>query len=100
MKDVREGLAGERPPLAYTTVMTVLDRLARRGAVERRKHGRRFLYKPRMDREHARRLAVRELVDTYFGGSVASLRAHLAQESPSVVGTDADPSEILDPTLL
>jgi hypothetical protein len=33
-------------PLAYTTVMTLLDRLARKGALSRRQAGRPFLYIP------------------------------------------------------
>src|SRR5277367_3767723 len=36
VKDVRKALTGNRN-LAYTTVMTVLDRLARKGGVSRRK---------------------------------------------------------------
>lgn len=76
VKDVR-GVITENRNLAYTTVMTVLERLARRGAVERKKSGRAFLYLPVMGREQARRLAVKELADTYFDGSVEGLRAYL-----------------------
>lgn len=76
VKDVRDVLTENRS-LAYTTVMTVLDRLVRRGAVERRKDGRAFVYSAVLDREHARRLAVKELVETYFSGSEQALRAYL-----------------------
>jgi predicted transcriptional regulator len=44
-------------PLAYTTVMTTLDRLYKKGMLERRKSERAFLYAPRMTRaqwEHQR----------------------------------------------
>ncbi len=40
-----------RPALAYTTVMTVLDRLHDKGFVAREKSGRAFLYRPRVARE-------------------------------------------------
>jgi predicted transcriptional regulator len=40
-----------RPALAYTTVMTVLDRLHDKGFVSRAKEGRAFLYRPRIDRD-------------------------------------------------
>lgn len=36
---------------AYTTVMTVLARLAEKGMLVREKDGRNFVYRPAMDRE-------------------------------------------------
>ncbi|MBZ5724226.1 MAG: BlaI/MecI/CopY family transcriptional regulator [Acidobacteriia bacterium] len=44
-------------PLAYTTVMTTLDRLFKKGLLDRRKAERAFLYSPRLSRiewEHKR----------------------------------------------
>jgi predicted transcriptional regulator len=37
-------------PLAYTTVMTTLDRLYKKGLLERRKSERAFFYHPRLSR--------------------------------------------------
>ena len=54
VKDVRQALTGSRP-LAYTTVMTVLDRLTRKGGVARRKVGRAFVYVPVLSRGVLRR---------------------------------------------
>jgi predicted transcriptional regulator len=45
VRDVHELLAHERD-LAYTTVMTVLDRLAKKGFVVRNLDGRAWLYRP------------------------------------------------------
>lgn len=104
VRAVREELAPKRP-LAYTTVMTMLDRLARKQAVSRRKVGRSFVYTPLISREDIRQLAVRELVDTLFDGSRQSLAAYMAGESkafPSItieVETGAA-GERLDETLL
>ncbi len=39
------------PDLAYTTLMTTLDRLYRKGVVLRHPHGRAFVYEPRCSRE-------------------------------------------------
>ena len=39
-------LMPEFPHAAYTTLMTTLDRLHRKGVLERRKDGRAFLYRP------------------------------------------------------
>jgi predicted transcriptional regulator len=44
-------------PLAYTTVMTTMDRLFKKGVLNRRKFDRAFLYAPRLSRsewEHKR----------------------------------------------
>ena len=60
-------------PLAYTTIMTVLDRLVRKGKLTRRKVGRAFVYSPEASRDSMRRAALRELVDGYFDGSEAQL---------------------------
>ena len=43
--DVHEYLAKSRT-IAYTTVMTIMSRLADKGILDRRKEGRRFIYKP------------------------------------------------------
>jgi predicted transcriptional regulator len=77
VKDVRAELASRRD-LAYTTVMTLLDRLARKGAVSRRKTGRLFLYSALLPQDLLRRLAVGELVDSLFGGSPEALLEFLS----------------------
>ena len=42
------------PGVAYTTLMTTLDRLHRKGVLAREKQGRAFLYAPRDSRERFR----------------------------------------------
>jgi BlaI family penicillinase repressor len=100
VKDVRLGLAESRD-LAYTTVMTVLDRLARKGGVVRRKVGRSFLYSPALSRENLRSLAVRGLVDNFFDGSESALMAYLREgDSGAAIQSDGDSEVALDPALL
>jgi BlaI family transcriptional regulator, penicillinase repressor len=70
--DVRR-IVAETRPLAYTTIMTVLDRLVRKGRLTRRKQGRAFVYAPEGTRDSLRRAAVRELIDGFFDGSEAEL---------------------------
>jgi len=43
-------LTSRFPDTAYTTLMTTLDRLHRKGLLERRKAGRAFYYRPRWTR--------------------------------------------------
>lgn len=50
VKDVHATLAGERE-IAYTTVMTVMSRLADKGILERQQEGRAYLYTPTQSRE-------------------------------------------------
>ncbi len=63
--------------LAYTTVMTVMDRLARKGMVEREKDGRAHRYRPRLTEQQARYNAVENLVTNFFQGSREQLASHL-----------------------
>ena len=44
VREIRDRLAA-RFPRAYTTIMTIMDRLARKGVVERRKAGRAYVYR-------------------------------------------------------
>jgi predicted transcriptional regulator len=55
-------------PLAYTTVMTVMTRLAEKGVLDRRKQGRGFVYEARAP--DAAGLAVKEVLDTYGDAAV------------------------------
>ena len=55
--NVRDVVSRLSRPLAYTTVMTTLDRLFKKGLLNRRKSERAFLYSPRLSRsewEHRR----------------------------------------------
>ena len=99
VREVRERLAPQRS-LAYTTILTVLDRLAHKGVVSRRKVGRAHLYHAEFPRSEARSRAVRRLLDYYFEGSADALRSYLAgapQARPPAAGV---PAERLDETLL
>ncbi|HXT87424.1 MAG TPA: BlaI/MecI/CopY family transcriptional regulator [Verrucomicrobiae bacterium] len=55
-------------PLAYTTVMTTLDRLYKKNLLERRKEERAFLYAPRVTRNDWERRRADELFAEFLGG--------------------------------
>jgi predicted transcriptional regulator len=76
VREIRDGLA-ERRPRAYTTIMTIMDRLARKGVVERRKVGRAYTYRPNVSADEARAQALGQVVDNFFGGSKEALIAQL-----------------------
>ncbi|MBV9505604.1 MAG: BlaI/MecI/CopY family transcriptional regulator [Acidobacteriia bacterium] len=102
VSDVRRLVCQSRP-LAYTTIMTVLERLVRKGKLSRRKSGRAFLYLPEASPDAMRRAAIRELVEGFFDGSeeglieflLGSRTAHAADFSAEAAEADA-----LDPVLL
>jgi predicted transcriptional regulator len=62
VRDVLEQLDPGRP-LAYTTVMTVLDNLHRKGWVRRNMHGRAYRYQPALSREDATVRALRDVLN-------------------------------------
>ncbi|MFQ5738730.1 MAG: BlaI/MecI/CopY family transcriptional regulator [Acidobacteriota bacterium] len=55
----------ERRKIAYTTVMTVMSRLAEKGLLERRKEGNAYVYQPLSSR--------REFTHSVVGSVIASL---------------------------
>lgn len=65
--EVHKTLAGGRD-IAYTTVQTVMTRLAQRGLLERRKSGRAHLYRATVPREEVAGSTLNEMVQRFFGG--------------------------------
>jgi len=76
VREIRDLLASRRAR-AYTTIMTIMDRLARKGVVERRKAGRAYVYRAKLSAEDARAQALAQVVENFFGGSKAALLAEL-----------------------
>ena len=66
-------------PLAYTTVMTVLDRMTGKGVVTRRKNGRAWHYSAHLDRETARLEAVDRLLSNLFDDDRGELVEYLSR---------------------
>ncbi len=74
--EVQEQL-GVDPPLAYSTVATVLSRMERKGLITHRVEDRQYYYRPLVTQDGAGQSIVGELVDRVFGGSPAELVNHL-----------------------
>ncbi|MQA09956.1 MAG: BlaI/MecI/CopY family transcriptional regulator [Pseudonocardiaceae bacterium] len=66
---------GRASALAYTTVMTVLSRLAERGVVLRERSGRGYAYRAAFD--NAAEIAVRRLLDDHGEAALASFVDHV-----------------------
>lgn len=65
VRDVVEKLTSK---LAYTTVMTTLDRLYKKGLLDRRKSERAFLYSPRLSSQDWERRRAGDLVAGFLSG--------------------------------
>jgi predicted transcriptional regulator len=89
--DVRARLFPERP-LAYTTVMTVMDHLRGKGLVERERCGRLYVYRSLVTEDVVREHALDRLTRNFFVSSRDELRNYLSN-SASPLRTPAPPPE-------
>jgi predicted transcriptional regulator len=76
---------------SLATVKTLLSRLVQKQAIAAEPDGRRFIYSPMIARADYVGGESRRLVDRLFGGSAASLVAHLAETEAL---SDADINQI------
>ncbi|HEU0012910.1 MAG TPA: BlaI/MecI/CopY family transcriptional regulator [Longimicrobium sp.] len=67
-------------PLAYTTVLWVLQTLEEKGHVRHEKEGRAYRYYPVMEQESAGGSALGRVLDKVFHGSASMLLAQLVGE--------------------
>lgn len=79
VRDVYEALLEGRK-IAYTTVMTMMNVLERKGHLRKKVEGRSFDYRPTRAQRKVMGSMVREFVQRVFGGSAAPLLAHLVAE--------------------
>lgn len=87
VREVLDALPGERRP-AYTTVLTVLRNLERRGLVAHEQpEGRRmFLYRPLISSHDTRGDILQDVLNRLFAGSPALLIKHLLQTEGFTLG--------------
>jgi BlaI family transcriptional regulator, penicillinase repressor len=79
VRDVYETLL-ERRRIAYTTVMTMMRVLEKKGYVKTRRENRAFVYRPSRPERQVVRSMVREFVDRVFNGSAQPLLVHLVED--------------------
>jgi len=77
VNEVRDALGED---LAYTSVLSALQTLEQKGAVDHEREGRAYRYHPLVESEAAGETAVGRIVDKIFQGSAALLVAQLVQE--------------------
>jgi BlaI family transcriptional regulator, penicillinase repressor len=77
--DVHEALEPERG-LALTTIATMLAKMEKKGVVDHRTEGRKFIYHPTVSEGQVRRSMVADLTSQLFRGDVFALVNHLLSE--------------------
>ncbi len=91
---VKEALAPRRA-LAYTTVMTVMSRLAAKGLLERQKEGRAYSYTPAASAEKVAGSLLQALVRRLYAGATGKAIAQLLEAEETVDDAELERLEAL-----
>jgi predicted transcriptional regulator len=78
VREVYETLRARRP-VAYTTVMTIMGILEKKGFLARARRGRAYVYRPTRSRGRVVAQLVREFLERVFDGSAGPLLVHLVE---------------------
>lgn len=80
VREVRE-ILNRRRPRAYTSVMSLLNVMTKKGLLARKPSGRAFVYLPKTGRTKTMRRMLGDLLGRAFEGSASLLVAHLLEEA-------------------
>ncbi len=72
VQTVQDGLPRNRN-LTYSSVQTMLNLLVKKRRATRELEGRAFYYRPVLERSGAVRMALKDMIDRFFGGSAEDL---------------------------
>lgn len=87
VREVTDALSRHKS-VAYTTALTMLSVLSKKGLVTHRLEGRAFIYRAAITRDQARKRALDHLLRQFFKGSPNVLAQHLVSEH------DINPAEL------
>lgn len=93
---VREVYLAFEEKIAYTTLMTTLDRLYKKRLLHRRKDGRAFLYSPAVTREEFEHVIREDVIDGLFGQTAERVQPLLACIVDTVSERDRELLDELD----
>jgi len=86
----------EREPVAYTTVLKLMQIMAEKGLVQREEQGRAHLYRPTLRQEDTQGQIVRDLLHRAFNGSAKQLVLRALAEQPATREELAEIRQMLD----
>jgi len=87
VRHVRDALTQFRD-LAYTSVMTIMNIMTKKGYLRRRKQGGRYVYRPKISERCVSQRMLSDLVDRVFDGSAVAVMLNLLDTA------DVDESEL------
>lgn len=79
VQQVRERLSGKKTP-AYTTILSVMQKLERAGWLRHREAGRLYVYQPVRSRQEEGKHTLRKFVERVFSGDRLLLFEHLLDD--------------------
>jgi BlaI family penicillinase repressor len=79
VRDIIENLEGDAD-WAYTTVKTMLDRLAKKGVLKVSKKRNVSMYEPIVSQKKTRQAAIKSFVNQAFDGAIGTLMHHIVAE--------------------
>jgi BlaI family transcriptional regulator, penicillinase repressor len=83
-------------PRAYTTILSVLQVMERKGLVRHETEGNRHVYVPKVKRQSVVRPLLRGLIKTILGGCPSAAMQHLLDSSEITEGDLAEMRQVLD----
>lgn len=92
VRDICDQLNKKRE-VAYTTVMTVMNRLAEKGLLVREKNCNAFMYSPSISKVDFQKKTVEEVLKSLFSGISASTLSHFVEAVSNEDGNKLDELE-------
>ena len=92
---VRERLPGRKPP-AYTTVLSVMQKLERNGWLAHREEGRSYVYLPTRTRAEAGAQSLRQFIQRMFAGDPLQMFQHLLDDEELTPAEIASLKKMID----
>lgn len=80
VRDVKDALAEAGDSSAYTTLMTLMNQLAQKGALDVDRERQPFVYRPAIRREQVLGQRLRQFVDQVFDGQAGELVMRLVED--------------------
>ena len=91
----------ERRSVAYTTVMTLLEKMTRKGVVTRRRRGKAYLYSPLVERSQVQACLLQRFAEHFFDGRSEAIKNFIEEvAAASNARVCSEPVEDVDVTLL
>jgi BlaI family transcriptional regulator, penicillinase repressor len=87
---------GRRRRVTYTTVLTAMQKLEKKGWLTHRTEGRAYVYQPQRTREEAHAGLVHDLLKHAFRGDPRRMMTHLLEQHPMSDEELADLRKLID----